>query len=294
MAETVLPLELGDVAPGPDFTKMEMGRGINGVPEGVHTGGPWLSADGKEVWKPLDAKPYPNATGRYPTNEDVCLEAMAGRPGFPVNWRVEERNGRRWLVRPLCWLWPQERQLRSRLEVVLLIEQAVFDLNAAGWEAFGSDLPQAAIDPAGNWFVLDLSAAFRPPTWRQDWHGDRAQVWRWIEAVGYGDLANLRRRGMNVAYNVSVSDIIPRPNEEPFNANDVFYDLIRGARKAYRYVYASTLRPLGSWCKIDGARFLRGDLDKSPRVHSWVVADHLLDQETLDQYELTFAYRPWP
>ena len=285
-------LELGQVSPGEGFTKMEMGKGL---PEGVHTGGPWLSPDGKDVWKPLDAKPYPNATERYPTDEAECLEAMAGKPGFPRNWRVEERRGRRWLVRSLCWPWPQEDQIQSGLDIVLLIEQAVYDLNAAGWEAFGSDLPQAALDPDGDWFILDLSAAHHVASWRTGWHGDRERVIRWMDAVGRGWLADLRRRGQGVYHNVALSHVFEHSEGEPYRAGDVFYKVPKEARKGYCYIYASRNRSMSTlWARIEGAKFLDADMSLSPVVHTWVAADHMLDEETVKRYELTLAYRPWP
>lgn len=292
---TALPLELGNVPPGPDFTKMEMGRGLNGLSEGVHTGGPWLSPDGREVWKPLDALPYPNATERYPTNEAECLEAMAGKPGFVRNWRIEEQNGRRWLVRPLCWLWPQDDGIGCGADTVLAVEQAVYDLNAAGWEAFGSDLPQVAVDPNGNWFILDLSAAHHPAKWQSNWHGDRDRVWTWMERVGYSRLADFRRRGRDVQHHISLSHIFKNWMGEPYRVDDVFYKVSKDERQGYRYIYASTYRPMSPiWASIDGAKFLDADTSLSPRVHTWIASTRLLDQEILDRYQLTFAYRPWP
>jgi hypothetical protein len=66
---TTLPLSIRDVAPGPDFTRLT-GTRPDGLPDGVHTGGAWLSPDGREVWKPLDARPYANADGHIPASEN--------------------------------------------------------------------------------------------------------------------------------------------------------------------------------------------------------------------------------
>ena len=66
---TTLSLSIRDVAPGPDFTRLT-GTQPHGLPDRVHTGGALLSPDGREGWKPLDARPYANADGRIPTNEN--------------------------------------------------------------------------------------------------------------------------------------------------------------------------------------------------------------------------------
>ena len=56
--EITYPLSLGDVTPGDGFTRMEMPLTPKGYPEGIHTGGPFLSPDELTVWKPLDCRPY--------------------------------------------------------------------------------------------------------------------------------------------------------------------------------------------------------------------------------------------
>jgi len=96
MSSKLLPLALVDYTPGELFTRLPVPE-----TEAIHTGG-YLSLDGMEVWKPLDAKPYANADYRVETREADVLHLMAGQPGFPRNWRVEESNQRRWLVRPVC------------------------------------------------------------------------------------------------------------------------------------------------------------------------------------------------
>jgi len=290
------PLELGTVTPGPGFTKMELGKNLEGLPEGAHTGGPWLSPDGLEVWKPLDAMPCPNATVRYGTDEDKCLTEMEDAPGFVHNWRIETVDGRRWLVRPFCWLWPQDERINvsGGLDTVKMVEQAVRELNSRGWEAFGSDLPQVALDPNGDLFLLDLSAAFKPSTWKRGWHGDEMRVLKWMELVGYGKLADLRRRGRDVAHNIAMSDIFDRSEGEPYRAGDVFYDVPHKERSEYHHIYASTRRPMSSlWARMDGVRYLDADPALTPRVHTWVASDHELDQDTIDRYELTWAWSPW-
>jgi len=83
--------------------------------------------------------------------------------------------------------------------------------------------------------------------------------------------------------------------EEPYRVLDAFYPLDKETRRTYVYVYASCNRPMSYlWARIDGARYLDADTSQSSHVHTWVVSDHLLDDETVRRYELTFAYRPWP
>jgi len=83
-----LPIEIRNVPPGPGFTRLD-GKTNGDLPEGVHTGGVWVSPDGAEYWKPLDGRPWVNADYHVPTREAECLEMMAREPAFPRNWRVE-------------------------------------------------------------------------------------------------------------------------------------------------------------------------------------------------------------
>lgn len=294
-----LPLALGDVSPGPDFKRMGTTIRPDGLYDGLHCGGAWLTPDELEVWKPLDARPYPNAGVRYPTDEDRCLTEMAGKPGFPLNWRVEERNGRRWLVRPRCYLWPQDKDVlpHPELEVFLMVEEALRAMNAAGWE-YG-DLPQLAYDPTiSEWFLLDCSAAFKPDKWQMD-NGDEWRIPRWFELMGLEWLARLRRRGRHLA------NVIQMPLLYPLEARDLclgncFYPCSDDEQRRYRYIYASRNRPMSAlWARIPkpehskGVRYIDGEMGKWPVVYTWAVSDFALDDETIFQYELTLAYRPW-
>ena len=72
-------LEFHSVAPGTGFTQRLVGE---------HTGGPFVSPDGEELWKPLDCLPYPNSAHRVATREDEILGLLADAPGFPRNWRA--------------------------------------------------------------------------------------------------------------------------------------------------------------------------------------------------------------
>ena len=172
---STLPIEIRDVAPGSGFTRLD-GKTNDGLPDGVHTGGVWVSPDGAEYWKPLDGRPWANADYHVSTREAECLDVMAGEPAFPRNWRVEEAgmvtvddatHTRCWLVRGKAWVvpddWPACRQTGPadalRLEHVLEVERGLRLLNARGWTV--GDSLKVAFDREGRPFILDLSCACR-------------------------------------------------------------------------------------------------------------------------------------
>lgn len=288
-----LSLELGNRSPGSGFTRLKPSMRLDGLQDGIHTGGVWASPDGC-VWKPLDCLPWPNATARYPTLEAECYEDMAGMPGFPRNWHIERQNGRRWIVRPFCHLWPQERDLLFNPPRDL-IEHAIFALNKAGWEY--SDPPQLAYDPIHYvWFLMDCSAAHKPKTWVQGWHGDRDRVIQWYNQTGQTITADLRRRGRRVHHAVQLPSF-QDTSKEPYSVQDALHPLTEAERQTYVYVYASCNRPMSYvWADMRtvGIRYLNADTSKPGHVHTWVVANHALDEDTIRRYELTFAYKPWP
>jgi hypothetical protein len=183
--------------------------------------------------------------------------------------------------------------MRPDLDVFLMVESAIFALNAAGWEY--NDLPQLAYDPnLYAWFLLDCSAAFRPEKWQHGWHGDRTQVQKWFGLMGLDRVLALRKRGQHVHHAVQLP-AFNDPSEEPYNVEDAFYPLEEEERRRHEYIYASTNRPLSAlWFKVDGTCILRADLAQSPRVHSWLVSTRPLDDDTLERFELTMAYSPWP
>ena len=192
----LLPLEVAARTPGDGFTKLPMPDG-----EGLHTGGPFLSPDGLEVWKPLDGiSNITSLIGRIPTSEAIVLEQTADQPGFPRNWRVELKNDRLWLVRPRCKVLGQDLPIDSLTpSQVLHIEQAVRSLNAQYWEI--NDRITVAIDPSTNRpFLLDLSAAQRmgntpDSAYRAD---DWTWVMKWLESIGATELIHLRQQARNL------------------------------------------------------------------------------------------------
>ena len=290
---TAYPLEFGNITPGPNFTRIQPKKRPDGVSDGFHTGSAWLSPDGQFVYKPLDARPYPNATERFSTDEDKALGAMRGVEGFPDNWHVEERNGRRWLVRPFCYLWPQDSNMliKPHLDVFLMVERAIREMNHRQWTY--NDLPQLAYDPnIHEWFLLDLSNAHHQDSWHEG-DGDWYRFAKWYKLMGLDHISQLRERGRHVQHAIMLPEFND-PKLEPYDVQNSFYMMSKEQRRQHFHLYVSTLRPLSMWCNIDGTVFLRGDLSKSPRVHTWVASNHPLDQDTLDRYELTWAWSPWP
>jgi len=291
----MLPLTLDNVSPGLGFIRLESKTRPDGLLDGIHTGSAWLSPDKHNVWKPLDAKPNPNADRRLPTMESRCLSEMTDVLGHLDNWHEERQNGRLWLVRPRCYLWPQDRDIlmSPNLETFLMIEQAIFEMNARGWEY--NDLPQLAYDPTvSKWFLMDHSAAFKPEIWRINWHGDRDKVLKWFNLMGLENIASLRQRGYHIHHAIQLPDFND-PQQEPYNVQDAFYPMEKDERQQYIYLYASTLRPMSKlWADIEDTVYLHSDASKRPLVHTWIASKQLLDSEIIQQYELTFVYRPWP
>jgi hypothetical protein len=267
----------------------------DGLPDGYHTGGVWLTPDETEVYKPLTAWPCANATERYPTDEAKCLAEMSGQPGFLPSdaWRVEERNGEQWLVIPRLYFWPQERDvlMRPELEDFLLIESAMKALNAAGWEY--NDLPQLAYYQ-GTPVLVDFSIAHKPSSWGMS-HGDEWRMDRWWEkAAERKDIAALRRRGGHVRHAVRCPQFCDK-EAEPYNVLDRFYPREEDERREYEYIYASTRRPMSAlWGPKEGIVYMRGDEQKRPRVYTWLACDHLLPDDLVKSIELTMAWTPWP
>ena len=272
MDKESIPRTIRDVSPGKGFSRIKRMR-ADGLPDGVHTGGCW--SNGIEVWKPLDGG---NAHGgpHYPTLEAECLEEMAGEPGFPRNWRVEERNGRRWLVRKKALVYGQTFE-RSEVpsEISEFVETAVRALNIKGWEL--GDAVSLALDlDTYEWFILDLSCAARTYTKTSAWD-DEWRIWKWWEDEGWTSIRNLRGKARLVVSSLENHDR---------------YDISHG----WQWVYASRYRPLSFiWArKLRGkAVLVPNQYDTRTRVHTWAVTNGPLDDETVSDYELTLAWWPW-
>ena len=244
---------------------MEAGERWDGRPEGVHTGGPWLFEG--EVWKPLDCRPYYNADFLSPTDEVEVLEDMAGEPFFPRNWRVEERNGRRWLVRPEAVMVPPSRLTGEQL---LELEQAVRGLNAAGWTV-GDEITVGICREDLKYFIVDLSAAARDPL-----ADDFRRVFRFFEAAGHDWLVKLRWAAHSLIYGFDWLEEHPDTGE---------------------HVYASFNRPVSpTWASLPAGTLFKSQKRNYDAAipHTWIVTREPLPEEKVRKLELKWAWSPRP
>ena len=270
---TELPRSIRNVSPGDGFTRIEQQR-PDGLPDGVHTGGCWLSPDGAEVWKPLDGGNAHDGP-HYPTLEAECLEEMAGEPGFPPNWLVREQNGRRWLVRDKALVAGQDFPISELgYEVGEQVELILRALNAKGWEL--GDAISLAYDRDHGYFILDLSCAARTYSVNSMWD-DEGRLWKWWEDNGWTGLLHIRQKGRHV---VSSLEMLYE-HEIPVG---------------WKWVYASRHRPLSlTWArKLRGiCKLIPNQYDTKTRVHTWIVTGGPLDDEVVHDYELTLCWWPW-
>jgi hypothetical protein len=247
------PLGLRDTPPGPGYVRMPISPH-----EGFHTGGPWLHPDQPDViWKPLDARPF--APVLVATREAEVLELLADQPGFPSNWQLDERNGRRWLIRRRAVvLGPVEPPTRGE---AFTIEAALRILNAAGWSMH--DHVTVARDPdTSAVFVLDLSAAAPEPIAR--FRSD-SQAWcRWVREVGYSDLADLRVAARKLAGVLRV---------------------LHPERRDLKHIYACTGADL---VELPAGALL--EVSRDPRAGAWLLAGDPLDDATCERLGLEWGW----
>lgn len=184
-------LEIGNIAPA-NCIPLE-------IPphEGIHTGGIWYNPKTDEVFKPLDVRPYANAPVRVDSEEEIALSSLTHLPGFPRNWRVEESNGRRWLVRPRCKIYG--RDLSVDRPIAIEVMGAIIGANLAGWELNEINLT-VALDPDGHNFILDLSAA----TYRHD-ANDNFALENWLCAVGHSDVWKCWHQGYVIKCDAAIA-----------------------------------------------------------------------------------------
>jgi hypothetical protein len=261
----LLPQWFEHLSPGEEFKRMEIPSN-----EGIHTGGVWESADGLEVWKPLDGRSnWVSIKGRIPTREGMVLESMAGKPGFPKNWRVEVRQERKWLVRPKVLVIPDTYPEVS-LEEVLKVEAAVRCLNATGWQI--SDRLRVAVDADGEPFILDLSAVSRIDNAQTaEWmRADNTQdFYVWAEDLGFKDLIRLRHAGHHL-----ISDLAWRVNHP----------------REFRWVYRAR-EPISRQL----ARALEGirrETLLNPVGKYWLVTAHRIPLSVQQENNLETAWKP--
>lgn len=262
------PLSIRDVSPHPEAIRL---TGINpdGTPNGFHTGGAWLING--EVWKSLDGRPFANCPNHYSTEEDVVLEEMADRPLFPRNWRVEEVNGRRFLVRKEAHVIDDFSDLDER--EILKVEQAVRTLNATGWEV-GDPITLAKERKSYQLFILDLSNAHKMKGSGAFAANEEWRIHKLFEQANLHWYVNLRTHARHVLTNI---------------------DFFERKRDGYIHVYASFNRPIdGMWASIPNALYIHTEkanwLEGMP--HTWVVCKSLLDNEIIRRYELRWGWSP--
>ncbi len=272
-SEVRLPLALGEVSPGAGFTRMEMPL-YRGLPEGVHSGGLFLSPMRTHVWKPLDALTYPNAPHRLRTKEEDALLLMAEEPGFPRNWEAVEQNGRRWLVRKLCYLIPEDVPPDTLTrEHMHTVEAAQRGINARGWEIGDRALRVALDEDTYEPFILDLShtqyVGGKCSLLHADEHA-KFEEWAW-EIAGFEELVTLRRTARKVVSSAQ-------------------WGIEHGI--THHWVYGSYNRPISSlWARIPDAIYVSADKATST-MWTWVVVSGKLDEKTVQNYELCFGWGP--
>lgn len=269
-----LPLSIRDVSPSPDAVRLT-GTSPNGLPSGIHTGGAWLL--GGEVWKPLDGRPYANCEGHYSTRELELLELMAGKPLFPRNWRVEKRNGRRFLVRKRAHIIPDDfsyKEVFTDIAKVLMVEAGVRELNKNKWE-IGDTIALAIDSDTYELFLYDLSTAHP-----MDGHGcyQADEEWRihgFFKRCGCERLKKLRHKAHAVVANI---------------------DFMLEHSREYCHVYASFNRPVSPiWADIPGEPvFVHNDwADWAESIpHTWVVVKEPLSDDVCKRCELRWGWSP--
>jgi hypothetical protein len=263
-----LPLSIRDVGPGPEAARLT-GETPDGLPSGVHTGGAWL-LDG-EVWKPLDGRPYMNSDCHYPTLEAEILEELAGEYLFPKNWRIEERNGRRFIVRKKAHLIPEDLPWSYLTSDMLLeIEQGIRNMNLTGWEM--NDPIALAVDPdTYDLFLYDLSTAYK-----RKGSGVFAanEEWRIYQLFDrrFPFLAKLRRNARRVHHDAFFEDY------------------------TIHHVYASFNRPFSlMWASLpEKSPYLKDQKTNWGEAipHTWIGTKAPLPQDVLNRYELKWGWSP--
>jgi hypothetical protein len=261
-----LPLTIRDTAPGPDYVRLTGAR-ADGLPDGIHTGGAWLAPDGQTVWKPLDGRPHANTDHHWPTRESECLLAAQGLPFFPSNWRIEEANGRRFLVRPRASiLTPQDAgNLMERDQVEELIISLRL-LNGRGWAV--NDFITLGIDPDDQWFIVDLSAAWEAG----DGADDDWRLMQYLEMAGHTRRVKLYHDARHVLCQTCW--------------------LLKPETRGYRHVYASRHRPMDAmWARLEGVLYQDADYALTG-VQTWAISQTPLVPDLLKRYELEWAWSP--
>jgi hypothetical protein len=264
-------LSIRDVGPAPEAVRV-IGERHDGLPDGAHTGGAWEL--GGEIWKPLDGRPYPNCEFHYATDEEEMLKELSGLPLFPENWRIEERNGRRFVVRTKGLVLGSKDFPHSYLthEHMETIEAGVRAANERGWEI--NDEIGIAFDPESyDLYVYDLSACQRMTGKAAFAADDTSRLLKFFDQVGWENLAKLRRNGQTQLQNQFIE-----------------------FRFKYRHVYASFNRPFSlMWASLPGEiELVHEDRANWSEMipHTWILSAEPLPEDKLKSYELKWAWSP--
>ena len=266
MTTITYPLSIREISTHPDAVRLT-GVRLDGLPDGVHTGGAWHWQG--EVYKPLDGRPFYNAGNHMETEEEKILEDMRDQPLFPANWRIEELNGRRFLVRPYCVMVPGPTLGKTYLDnaKLLMIEQGIRAANRRGWTI--GDLITLGVDKQRKLFLVDLSNAWRyEPAYNAD---DHDKIMRFFYLVGAEKLYNLRLKASEKLddYSIETGDL------------------------SRKYIYASFNRPLGRWCGFDSSVTVLQENSPSWQTmtpHSWAITKTALPEETITNLQLQWGY----
>lgn len=266
-----LPLSIRDVGPDDGAIRLT-GTRPDGLPDGFHTGGAWLL--GNEVYKPLDGRPYANCEFHYPTREAEVLELMAGQTLFPRNWRIEERNGRRFLVRKKAMLIPDEIPYDYlKTEQVLLVEQGIRNLNRNHWEI--NDTISLAMDSdTYELFILDMSAA--------------------QEMNGQGCYAADDEWRIREFFKLCKAERILKLRE---HASHILTAALWGMKHPnHRHVYASFNRPIsGIWASLPkDTEYIHQERANWEEMipWTWIITTAPLPDEKIKSYELVWGWSP--
>ena len=282
MTFAIYPLSIREVKPWPLATKIAGVRG-DGLPDGFHTGGAW-TWDGL-VYKPLDGRPHPLAENHVQTEEDVVLEALAGQPLFPKNWWVEERNGRRFLVRKQAVIvgGPIVSWKDLSYDQLIQIERGIMNMNRLGYCV--NDAISIGFDPdTCEMFIVDMSIAGQvsPIYWADDMH----QVDRMFEWAGMERLRKLRSNARSALHDyLYLSGNVPEYHE----------------RIKFNHVYASFYRPIDRlWATLPDDVVLVQNKHENPEEstpYTWLFSHKELGDplnpdpsSLMYRYELTWGY----
>lgn len=238
--------------------------------DSVHTGGAWVRNG--EVWKALEGRPYYNATSLWETEEDVCLTANQDLYAFPKTFRVEEANGRRWLVRPEIYI-PDVKELCEMLDrdMYQKLEMSLHEFNARGWyngDGLTLGINENTYEP--EW--IDFSTA------RYDggqYQSDETYFSHWISKVN-PYLAKKRQAAIDARLETFLDD--------PHN-------------REFKYVYASFNRPVSLlWATISGTFHM---VQNNRAIWSdgipwtWLFTMDKLQDDVTYRYELELCYTKW-